>query len=183
MLLLVSVLHEKLINERLLGVGADKSFDWDHLHKTKKKLVSMRFKRSSDASGSLPLDLEAVRDRVNIDKPKSDGLSLRDRHKSAMKHWFKKDVMSEEEKIAERLSPQSSSRLPALEPLPSSEDSYLAFTCDDEVFFDAPVRERWKEFVDEKTAVVRVRRSEEKSYSFAGEALFADMPDEIKLAH
>lgn len=176
MLLMVCGLHSKFLgNDRILTVVSDKSYDWDDIAKTKKKLVSMRFKRSNESDEANVLDLEAVRARVHTDKPKKDGLSMRDRHKSAMKHWFNKDTAGDEEVIAQRLSAPPASRLPALEPLPSSEDSYLAFTCDDEVFFDAPVLERWKEFVDEKTAVVRVRRSEEKSYSFAGEAMFAEI--------
>jgi len=160
-------------NERLLTVVSDKSYDWDDISKNKKKLVSMRSKRATVEHEAAALDLEAFRNRVNSDKPKSDGLCLRDRHKSAMKHWFKKEGRGDEEVIAKRLSTPTASRLPALEPLPSSEDSFLAFTCDDEVLFDAPVRERWKEFVDEKTAVVPVARQGEPSYSFAGEALFA----------
>lgn len=160
-------------NQQLMSVVADKSFDWDDINKTKKKLVNMRFKRAAENHEAAPLDLEAFRARVSNDRPKSDGRCLRDRHKSAMKHWFKKDDAGDEELIAQRLAQSSSSRLPVLEPLPSSEDSFLAFTCDDEVLFDPPVRERWKEFVDEKTAVVRVARAGEQSYSFAGEALFS----------
>jgi hypothetical protein len=176
MFLLVFGIHKKIMQSQpLLAAVSDKAYDWDDIAKTKTKLAAMRFKRHSGADRAAPLDLEAVRARVHTDKPKGDGLSLRDRHKSAMKHWFKKETAGDEEVIAQRLSTTSSSRLPALEPLPSSEDSFLAFTCDDEVFFDAPVIERWKEFVDEKTAVVRVRKSGEKSYSFAGEALFADI--------
>jgi len=176
MFLLAFGLHSKIMNNELfLNSISDKKYDWDDIAKTKKKLVAMRFKRNSDEDGPAPLDLEAVRARVHSDKPKRDGLSLRDRHKSAMKHWFKSDAAGEAAVIAERLSTPAASRLPSIEPLPSSEDSYLAFTCDDEVFFDAPVLERWKEFVDEKTDIVRVARSEEPSYSFAGEALFADI--------
>jgi hypothetical protein len=175
MFLLVFGLQSKVLgNEQVLAAISDKTFDWDDITKTKQKLVAMRFKRGDDDDATSRLDLEAVRARVTADKLNRDGLSVRDRHKVAMKHWFKSQTKADEEVIAQRLSPPPSSRLPAIEPLPSSEDSYLAFTCDDEVFFDAPVLERWKEFADEKTSIVRVRRNEEQNYSFAGEALFAD---------
>jgi hypothetical protein len=168
--LLVLSVHGKITgNEQ--AFDADQPINWDDIAKTKKKLAAMRFKRETE-NEITRLDLEALRARVTTDKPKRDGRSLRDRHRSAMNHWFKSDGTGEEEVIAQRLSAPPASRLPAIEPLPSSEDSYLAFTCDDAVFFDDPVQERWKDFADERTAVVRVRRSDEQSYSFAGEALF-----------
>jgi hypothetical protein len=173
MFLMVVGLHGKLIRPEPI---AEKLLDWDDISKNKKKLVAMRSRRETldpDGDARPSLDLEAVRARVCDDSNKRPIGSTRDQHKKGMKHWFKKDMPSGEDVIAQRLAPPQASRLPALEPLPSSEDSFLAFTCDDELFFDPPVRERWKELVDEKTAVVRVRRSEEKSYSFAGEALFA----------
>jgi hypothetical protein len=185
MFLLAFGLHNKIMNNELfLNSISDKTYDWDDIAKTKKKLVAMRFKRNSEDDRPAPLDLEAVRARVHSDKPKRDGLSLRDRHKSAMKHWFKSDAVSDEGVIAQRLSTPPASRLPSIEPLPSSEDSYLAFTCDDEVFFDAPVLERWKEFVDEKTAIVRVARSEEPSYSQTIETSFGEGPRaQVQQAH
>jgi hypothetical protein len=168
-------------HQPMMVAVSDKSKDWDDIAKNKKKLMAMRSKRGNQVDGPAPMDLEAVRARVHTDRPKKDGLSTRDRHKVAMNHWFKAGSAADEEVIAQRLSTPPASRLPALEPLPSSEDSYLAFTCDDEVLFDAPVLERWREFVDEKTAIVRVRRSEDVSYSFAGEALFADVPGQEQM--
>jgi hypothetical protein len=173
MFLMVVGLHGKLVRPEPI---AEKLPDWDDISKNKKKLVAMRSRRDTlnpDGDSRPSLDLDAVRARVNDEHNKRPVGSARDQHKKGMKHWFKKDLPSGEDAIAQRLAPPPASRLPALEPLPSSEDSFLAFTCDDELFFDPPVRERWKELVDEKTAVVRVRRSGEKSYSFAGEALFA----------
>jgi len=174
MFLLAFGLHGKIMrNERLVTAVSDRTYDWDNIAKNKKKLAAMRSKRAHVEHEPAALDLEAFRNRVNSDKPKSDGRCLRDRHKSAMNHWFKKEGLGDEEVIAKRLSAPPTSRLPALEPLPSSEDSFLAFTCDDEILFDAPVHERWKDYVDEKTAVVPVAKSGDECYSFAGEALFA----------
>jgi hypothetical protein len=142
--------------------------DWVHIARTRKKLTSMRTRRQTKEMQGIvaqPLDLKATGNKLA-------GTAGGGQVKVA-NHWFRKPGDDREEAIAARLEPSSANTLPTPPPLPSSEDSFLAFNSDDELFFDPPARERWRELSDDKTAVVPVLRQGEKSYSFAGEALFA----------
>ncbi len=66
------------------------------------------------------------------------------------------------------------SNLPLLESLPSSEDSWLAWTSEDEYLFDRPVQQMWKEYDDEQTALVKV------VYIAQGPAQFDAQPEEAQ---
>jgi hypothetical protein len=88
-----------------------------------------------------------------------DGLSTRDRQRKALSYWFsaEEERESQEKSLNDRLDAAArATRLPMLEPLPSSEDCFLAWTSEDEYLFDRPVKESWRNFEESSNSLVKV---------------------------
>lgn len=85
------------------------------------------------------------------------GLTTQEKQKKAISHWFTDEKVTEAHKIAQRLEDRDRATrdgLPAIEPLPSQEDSLLAWTSEDAHLMDAPVRESWRNYCDDGSELV-----------------------------
>ncbi len=119
-----------------------------------------------------------------------DGLSTRDRQRKALSYWFsaEEERESQEKSLNDRLDAAArATRLPMLEPLPSSEDCFLAWTSEDEYLFDRPVKESWRSFEESSNSLVKVEYVHQSGQSsFAPEEnsqsnvdAFAEVSDDI----
>lgn len=146
--------------------------DLGDIARQQSKMIAMKEKFASDHGANLG----NLKRRATGEIARPDGLTSRDSHKKAMGHWFHVEKESPEQALSERLEQASRSRLnnlPAIEPLPSSEDSFLAWTSEDEYFFDRPVREMWKTFDDECTDLIKA----DVRYVNEGPAKFDAQPE------
>jgi hypothetical protein len=85
------------------------------------------------------------------------GLTTQERQKKAISHWFTDEKVSEASKIAQRLEDKDRATrdgLPAIEPLPSQEDSLLAWTSEDAHLMDGAVTESWRNYCDDGSELV-----------------------------
>lgn len=91
------------------------------------------------------------------DADREDNVLCRERQKEAMMHWFGDTRRSEVEAIESRINDIDRGRragMPLIEPLPSIEDSFLAWTNEDEYLFDSSIKESWRDFDDDQTGLV-----------------------------
>lgn len=85
------------------------------------------------------------------------GLTTQERQKKAISHWFTDEKASEADKIAQRLEARDRATrdgLPSIEPLPSQEDSLLAWTSEDAYLMDGAVTESWRNYCDDGSELV-----------------------------
>lgn len=146
--------------------------DLGDIARQQSKMIAMKEKFAGDHGANLG----NLKRRATGEIARPDGLTTRDSHKKAMGHWFHVEKESPEQALSDRLEQASRSRqnnLPAIEPLPSSEDSFLAWTSEDEYFFDRPVREMWKTFDDESTDLIKA----DVRYVNEGPAKFDAQPE------
>jgi hypothetical protein len=95
--------------------------------------------------------------RRMADTERADNVLCRERQKESMMHWFGDTRRSEVEQIEQRINDIDRGRragMPLIEPLPSIEDSFLAWTNEDECLFDPSIKESWRDFDDDQTALV-----------------------------
>lgn len=127
------------------------------ISESRNKMDSIKDKFAQDHGANL----NNLKQRVTGEIARPDGLSNKDRNQKALTHWFSQDkgeaqagfeqILAARLKDAERRSAE-----PQLESMPSSEDSWLAWTSEDEHLFDRPVKQMWKDYDDEQTALVKV---------------------------
>ncbi|MDQ5967295.1 MAG: hypothetical protein QG625_3451 [Cyanobacteriota bacterium erpe_2018_sw_39hr_WHONDRS-SW48-000098_B_bin.30] len=156
-MLFVKSLSELVRPEVLLEVnnGQIAMPDLNQIVREKHKMDSLKDKFATDHAANL----SNIKRRATGEIASPDGLSNKQRHHKAILHWFNTEKPNQEKALTERLQSVEMSRrsnLPMLEPLPSSEDSWLAWTSEDEYLFDRPVQQMWKEYDDEQTALVKV---------------------------
>lgn len=85
------------------------------------------------------------------------GLTTQERQKKAISHWFTDEKVTEAHKIAQRLEDRDRATrdgLPSIEPLPSQEDSLLAWTSEDAYLMDCAVTESWRSYCDDGSELV-----------------------------
>lgn len=95
--------------------------------------------------------------RRMADTDREDNVLCRERQKEAMMHWFGDTQRSEVEAIEQRINDIDRARragMPLIEPLPSIEDSFLAWTNEDEYLFESSIKESWRDFDDDHTGLV-----------------------------
>lgn len=113
------------------------------------------------------LDMASVRSRLNNEELEA---AKKEQQRQALNHWFEDDKAAEEEALNERLGDLERGRrygLPAIEPLPSVEDSFLAWSSEDAYMLDAPVLESWRSYGDDDTSLVYVDRHAEFASAMA----------------
>jgi len=111
------------------------------------KMVSLKDKFACDHGANL----SNLKRRATGEIATPDGLSNMERHRKAMLRWFSSERESPEQALNERMKQVEQRRLnslPSLPSLPSSEDSFLAWTSEDEYLFDRPVKQQWKDYDD-----------------------------------
>lgn len=126
--------------------------DIGHIMRSRKKMAALRGKFACDHGANMG----ELKRRVSSDVKSSDGLSIRDRQEMAISHWFSPERPGSQDVLNERLLNFERNRiyaLPRIEPLPSVEDSFLAWSSEDEYLFETPVVELWRDFEGERTAV------------------------------
>lgn len=95
--------------------------------------------------------------RRMADTDREENVLCRERQKTAMMHWFGDSHRSEVEAIEQRINDIDRGRragMPLIEPLPSIEDSFLAWTNEDEYLFESSIKESWRDFDDDQTGLV-----------------------------
>jgi len=120
------------------------------LKRNKERLTRMRVQAHQGH-----FDLDDARRMADTDR---DGnVFCRERQHEAMMHWFGDARRTEVEEIEQRINDIGRGRragLPQIEPLPSIEDSFLAWTNEDEYLFESSIKESWKDFDDDQTGLV-----------------------------
>lgn len=119
------------------------------------KMVSLKGKFACDHGANL----SNLKWRATGEVATPDGLSNMERHRKAMLRWFSSERESPEQALNERMQQVELRRLrslPSLPSLPSSEDSFLAWTSEDEYLFDRPVQQQWKKYDDSLNQVATV---------------------------
>lgn len=124
--------------------------DFFNMERNKQRLTRMRVQAHQGS-----FDLNDARRMADTDR--EDNVLCRERQQEAMLHWFGDTRRSEVEAIEERFNDIDRSRragLPLIEPLPSIEDSFLAWTNEDEYLFEGSIKESWRDFDDDQTGLV-----------------------------
>jgi len=140
--------------------------DFFNMGRNKERLTRMRVQSHQGA-----FDLDDARRMA--DTAREDNVLCRERQKEAMLHWFGDTRRSEVEDIEQRINNVERGRragMPQIEPLPSIEDSFLAWTNEDEYLFEASIKESWKDFEDDHTDLVLA-----SSYSYEDDELDSEM--------
>ena len=99
----------------------------------------------------------ALQQRLWVDSDRQDNVLCRERQKEAMMRWFGDSRRGEVEAIEQRINNIDRGRragMPLIEPLPSIEDSFLAWTNEDEYLFEASIKESWRDFDEDQTGLV-----------------------------
>ncbi len=124
--------------------------DFFNMERNKQRLTRMRVQAHQGT-----FDLNDARRMADTDR--EDNVLCRERQKEAMLHWFGDTRRGEVEAIEQRINDIDRSRragLPLIEPLPSIEDSFLAWTNEDEYLFEGSIKESWRDFDDDHTGLV-----------------------------
>lgn len=130
---------------RIADSGVIEMFDFGNMARNKQRLGRMR-----QNGRNRSLDMQAVRAKFN-----DDNSEKKEKQRQALSHWFEDAKVVEEEALETRLGDLDKRRynLPAIEPLPSVEDSFLAWSCEDAYMFEGRVVESWRQYGDDETAV------------------------------
>lgn len=151
-ILFVKGISEIVSQSNLAESGNMQIPDIGHIMRSRKKMAALKGKFACNHGANLG-ELKRLADS---EVKSSDGLSMKERQRNAIIHWFNPEKAGKQDLLSERLQNFERNRkysLPAIEPLPSVEDSFLAWSSEDEYLFEAPVRELWRDFADERTVV------------------------------
>lgn len=141
---------------RIVDNGIIELPDFGNMQRNKQRLSRMK-----QSSAKKSLDIDAVRSKFTDDNFEAE---KKEKQRQALSYWFEDTKLAEEEALSERLGDFDRDRrygLPTIEPLPSVEDSFLAWTSEDAYMLDSRVRESWRDFDDDNTSLVRVDKTAE----------------------